>query len=316
MQKSETNKLVAVSILVLLLILLFPAYYMLYYRHRLYYRFCLDRVQRINGILLTDSEPEEKLQRIRPLISEKYPEQLLRVVEQIRQTLSESVATKNMRHTNLELAEDEYRRAEYENEKLHISNSVLDNCLSTLKHETMYYPSRIRQLIDGTDQNLNAISELATYYKELYSLLSEQATRQVDAVKFDCKPVPVSAMLLPRDQVNDVSLAVLGDSDMLQLLFDILRQQSGEKMLHVDVAEKGDYYVQFTVAMPHMVLSDDDCQHLFTPSMDNVPYMLCRQIVRDHSQLTARRGCGIVAQPRTEGGTSIVVTLTKARSLA
>ena len=140
--------------------------------------------------------------------------------------------------------------------------------------------------------------------------------RQVDAVKFDCKPVPVSAMLLPRDQVNNVSLAVLGDSDTLQLLFDILRQQSGEKMLHVDVAEKGDYYVQFTVAMPHMVLSDDDCQHLFTPSMDNVPYMLCRQIVRDHSQLTARRGCGIVAQPRTEGGTSIVVTLTKARSLA
>ena len=314
MQRSETNKMVAISILVLLLMLLLPAYYMLYYRHRLYYRFCLDRVQRINGVLLTDSEPEEKLERIKPLVSEKYPVQLQQVVEQIRQTLTDSVVTKNTRLVNLELAEDEYRRAEFENEKLHISNSVLDNCLSTLKHETMYYPSRIRQLIDGSDRNLNAISELATYYKELYSLLSEQAMRQVDDVKFDCKPVAVADMFTPRDELTPNQLSVLGDSDMLRLLFDILRQQSGEKKLRVDVAEKGDYYVELTVNMPNLSLNDADCQRLFAPTMENVPYMLCRQIVRDHSQQTARRGCGIVAVPRHEGGTSIVVTLTKARN--
>ena len=34
----------------------------------------------------------------------------------------------------LELMTDELHRAEYENDKLHISNSVLDNCLSTLNH--------------------------------------------------------------------------------------------------------------------------------------------------------------------------------------
>ena len=121
------------------------------------------------------------------------------MVEQIRQTLTATqVVTKTCASKPSELAEDEYRRAEFENEKLHISNSVLDNCLSTLKHETMYYPSRIRQLIDGSDRNLNAISELATYYKELYSLLSEQAMRQVDDVKFDCKPVAVADMFTTR----------------------------------------------------------------------------------------------------------------------
>ena len=312
MQKSESNKRVAIAILLLLLFSLFPAFYMLYYRHRIFYRFCLDRVQRINGVLLTDSEPEEKLRRIEPMVSEKYPMELQRVVEQIKQTLNESVATKNMRHTSLELAEDEYRRAEFENEKLHISNSVLDNCLSTLKHETMYYPSRIRQLVDGTDQNLTAISELATYYKELYTQLSAQAMRQVESVKFDCKPVPWADMFSCRDEVEADNVSILGDSDLLRYLFDLLRTESGERMLHTRIETKGDHYAVITVAMPNLHLTDEECQQLFTPSMQHMPYMLCRQIVRDHSLLTARRGCGIMAEPNPSGGTNIIVTLTRA----
>lgn len=58
------------------------------------------------------------------------------------------------RITDIELADDERKRIVYDIEKYHICNSVLDNCLSTLKHETMYYPSRIRQLVDGKDANL------------------------------------------------------------------------------------------------------------------------------------------------------------------
>lgn len=62
---------------------------------------------------------------------------------------------------------------------MHISNSVLDNCLSTLKHETMYYPSRIKQLLEGRDGNLLAINETLSYYKELYTILSTQTLRQI-----------------------------------------------------------------------------------------------------------------------------------------
>ena len=307
MQKSESNKTVAVFILVLLLFLLFPAYYLLYYRHQLYYRFCLERVQNINNILLTADEPKEKLRMIESLSSEKFPPMLMRVVEQIKQALHEYIDLVDERQTSIELAEDECRRAEYENEKLHISNSVLDNCLSTLKHETMYYPSRIRQLIDGTDDNITAISELVNYYKELYALLSEQSMRQVDAVKYECKPVPVSAIL---PNVSS-SLTTLGDKDMLTYLFELLRQQSGQKQLQVDVREKDAHYIVFRVAMPELNLSPEEQTALFTPSMGHLPYLLCRQIVRDHSQLTARRGCGIIAEARPEGGTNIIVTLSK-----
>lgn len=63
---------------------------------------------------------------------------------------------------------------------LYISNSVLDNCLSTLKHETMYYPSRIRRLIDSQPDDVDSLKELVDYYKSLYSLLSAQAMEQVE----------------------------------------------------------------------------------------------------------------------------------------
>ena len=309
MQRSESNKTIAVIMLILLLILLFPAYYLLYYRHRLYYRFCLERVERINAILLSADEPRRKLQLIDSLSSDKFPPMLLSVVEQVKQALHESIAVADERQSSIELAEDECRRAEYENEKLHISNSVLDNCLSTLKHETMYYPSRIRQLIDGTDSHLTAISELVVYYKELYSLLSQQSMRQVDAVKYDCRLVPV-ADVLPHCRSE---LRLLGDRDMLAWLFELLRQQAATTPLQVEVSATDDQqYAVFRVAMPTLQLSAAECAQLFAPSMAHLPFLLCRQIVRDHSQLTARRGCGMRAEPRPEGGTTIIVTLSKA----
>ncbi|MBL1488816.1 hypothetical protein ELC62_30700, partial [Klebsiella pneumoniae] len=38
-----------------------------------------------------------------------------------------------MQQTNIEIADDELRRAELEDSNLHVANAVLDNCLSTLK---------------------------------------------------------------------------------------------------------------------------------------------------------------------------------------
>ena len=86
MQQSQTNKTVGVILLVLLLVSIIPAWYLLYYRHRLYDRFMKDQ----------------------------------------------------QRETEFELLDDEVRRLELEDNNLHVTNAVLDNCLSTLKHETMY----------------------------------------------------------------------------------------------------------------------------------------------------------------------------------
>ena len=235
MQQSQSNKRIAVILLILILLFILPAYYMLYYRHRLYNRFRRE----------------------------------------------------SMQQTNLELAEDELRKAELEDNNLHVANAVLDNCLSTLKHETMYYPSRIRQLADGGD--IQSMHEVADYYRELYGILSEQATRQVERAQLHLKPVAMYGVI------------ILGDENMLRYLFELLK---GE----VSVESKDTQYLLFTIRRDDLHLNEEEAARLFVPQKDHINYLLCRQIVRDHGEATNRRGCGIWAEV-ADGVTYIKLTL-------
>ena len=47
------------------------------------------------------------------------------------------------KYNDIEIAQDEAHRASWEDSVLHVQNMVLDNCLSAIKHETIYYPNRI-----------------------------------------------------------------------------------------------------------------------------------------------------------------------------
>ena len=241
MQQSQTNKTIAVILLVLLLVAIIPAYYLLYYRHRLYDRFLRER----------------------------------------------------QRQTSLEMLDDEIRKAELEDGNLHISNAVLDNCLSALKHETMYYPSRICQLLDANE--VVSLAEVTAYYRELYGLLSQQAMRQVERTRLHLKPLEGG---------------VLGDESLIRYLYEILRKQSGQKKLDLSYTPTADHYVEVRVPMPGLQLSNPS--DLFTPSKEHIPFLLCRQIVRDHGEATNYRGCGIRAEV-VDGMTVIIITLPKVK---
>ena len=169
-----------------------------------------------------------------------------------------------------------------------MSNSILDNCLSTLKHETMYYPSRIRQLVDQPTTDVAAIHEMVNYYRELYAMLSVQALRQVERVKLHLQAVELYGQ------------TVLGDSNLLHYLFELLVRHGQQ----VSARVKDDHYVVYTVPMPQLRLTDHEAQQLFTPADDHITYLLCRQIVRDHSEATNRRGCGIRAEATAPAATA------------
>ena len=225
MQQSQSNKRIAIILLMLVLFSILPAYYLLYYRHRLYERFFVEREQQ----------------------------------------------------SSLEMADDELRRAELENNNLHVANAVLDNCLSTLKHETMYYPSRIEQLLDQGD--MQSLSEVVDYYRDLYGILSQQAMHQIEGVHLHVRPL---------------DNGILGDKNLIAYLFEILRKQGGAEW---QITPKDDKYVEVIVPMPQLHLTDDEAQNLFNPvSSSHIPYLLCRQIVRDHGEATNRRMCGIRAE--------------------
>lgn len=314
MMKSETNKNVAIALLVLLLLSILPVYYVMYYRHRLTFQFSIEQIKHINAVLLSDVSVEKKLKEVNRVNSDRLPERLRNIVQQIREALVASQEASQKSKADIEALEDEVHCVEYENERLHISNSILDNCLSTLKHETMYYPSRIRQLVEtDTDSQLEAIDELAVYYKELYSLLSQQAMHQVRAIKLMAKSVDI-ATLVPENKFKQPLAPippVAGDPVMIAYLFDILYSENQNQPLRITAEEHQKQYVILHVLLSSMHLSAEECRELFSPQAQGMMFFSCRQIVRDNGEATNRRGCGIIAKP-TEEGTEIQITLAKA----
>lgn len=291
MQRAETNKNIAIVMLVMLLIMIFPAYYFFYYRHRMEYRYAVDRISSINDVLLSDSSSELKLNAIRhiwekEMISNRQELQpLSEVVDQIEQTLEQEILNSSRRQNERDLLTDELQRVEYEKDQLHISNSVLDNCLSTIKHETMYYPSRIMQLVDGTDRNLPTIHELALYYQTLYSMLSEQATRQIHLSRIDYS--------------------------LTDFLFSLLTKVVNAKSLDIVANNIDDRYVRVSAVLPTLSLTDQQLNELFTPSTIDFRFLVCRQIAREYGELTNARACGIVAERTPQGDIQINVVLTQ-----
>lgn len=288
MQKSESNKNVAIIILVILLVLILPAYYLLYYRHRLYFRYNIERINKINGVLLGGGSAEEKVRLIDHIWDRKRTSPngkfaaLDDLVSQIKDALKKGIDAKNSQLTSIEYAEDELNRAQYEDARLHISNSVLDNCLSTLKHETMYYPSRIRQIIDTQPVDLQSMAEVVDYYKALYSILSAQAMRQIS---------PITHV----------------DYDMLRYLFTLLKALNGGQETALKENERGDKYASLSVSMTAVSYSDEQCERLFTPLTVDVRYLICRQIIREIGEATNARACGISAEKATEGTTITII---------
>ena len=288
MQKTESNKNVAIALLALLLLCIFPAYYMLYYRHKIYDNICVERVGKINAILLSDGTAGEKIRQIDNiwnhgprLYSDRY-DALNSIVTQVRDALQKSIDASRRQQTSLELAEDELRRVRLEDDRMHVSNNVLDNCLSTLKHETMYYPSRIRMLIDGGGDNLPMMREVVVYYRELYALLSAQAMRAAGS--------PYAA-----------------DSDMTGYLMALLRKHGADTAGAKATPEKA--YVRLEMPMDRS-LSGQEAHDLFTPQTKDVDFLVCRQIVRDMGEVTNLRASGIRAVSE-EGRTTIEIIIPK-----
>ena len=245
-------------------------------------------------------------------------------------------AERERQQADFEIAEDEHRRRLYEEERLHVQNQIIDNCLSTIKHETMYYPGRIQQLVlRGGD--LNTLSETATYYKEVYSLLSAQAAQQAEIMNFRRRKLTaqplleslekrlpvlarrcgVEATLTLSHQLGDK--AFYGDPDLLQMLLETLvegdlslaaEQKNKEKApLPLTLSTSSDgRFARFTLTNPSVPLTEEQLQNLFMPHEGGIPWLICKQIIRENDTFLGHPGCRICAE-RVGEGHSIYFTL-------
>ena len=301
MQKSKNDKTVAVILLVLLLLSVFPAYYFFYYRHVISRRLCLDKIGEINKILAGTADTADKLALIRKISGEHRYELLNKVAGEVTAALEKHMEKTGRQMQDMETAADEYARAEYENDRMYVSNSITDNCLSTLKHETMYYPARISQMA-GSGTDMAALQQLVGYYRDLYNILMTQVLQQTDGMVFENKKICLSSLLH-----TDTDLCTCGDRDVMEHMFGILRRQSVDGKFTVSISHADDRYIMVETVISH----GGDGAGLFVPATENIPFLLCRRIVRDHSEATGLRGCGIDAVAEGGGRMRLIVKLTR-----
>ena len=252
------------------------------------------------------------------------------------------------KYRDIEVAQDEARRVLHEENQLHVQNLVLDNCLSTIKHETLYYPNRIRQILERMRKDMpyeeevsqvEAIGELIGYYKDVFTILSSCAARQLEEVTFRRARVKAdelaeSAMRyfrrVARKRLGDLQLKVdvrpsevIGDAVLLRFMLESLLNEALaypiDGLLELRIYQEG-AFVRFDFIDRRRSLSQEELNHLFYPHLSRMQastedvltgteYLVCKQIIRDHDEFAGRRGCRINACKAEGGGFMVWFTV-------
>lgn len=244
----------------------------------------------------------------------------------------------------LELRLDEMRRTKHEDNQMHIHNMVLDNYLSTIKHETMYYPGRIKQIAESAlkepdEARLKDLAEITTYYKEVFSLLCSGASRQLQRRVFKREKINVSDLVRYAKRTFDKrnkklylpitleveeleqGLTLMTDRIIANYMIDSLLsgafedESSGVLKLSFAKSEK---FIMFAFTDSRLEYSKEELANLFyadnvkydgiTGVLHGSQYLLLKQMVREHDEYSGNKGCRIYAEQADEG-TRIVMML-------
>lgn len=253
------------------------------------------------------------------------------------------------KYRDIESAHEETRRASWEDSMLHVQNMVLDNCLSTIKHETIYYPNKIKQIVGRLNaQNLpeteereavETMTELIEYYKGIFTILSSCASRQLEEVTFRRTVIPVQELLdaagkyfkkLMKNRPERIELEiepmeakVIGDVNQLRFLLENLIDEAltvrEDGVIRLQ-ARKDNEYIRFLFTDTRREKSVEELNQLFYPNLARMTsgekgelrgteYLVCKQIIRDHDEFAGRRGCRINAEPAEGGGFTVYFTI-------
>ncbi len=219
---------------------------------------------------------------------------------------------------DIEQIEEESERIRYEENRLHVSNLILDNCLSTLKHETVWYPNRIVQLVESGQ--VADMQELVDYYREIFGILSQYALSQTTGQLLHRDTFAVSDVMADASAFIDkmkgktgyggtVSVEV---SDMKVGADRVLLKYLIESLIERGMTEGGDMrltafeqggFVRFELHRKCKAPASEVLDGLFTPLMnkENMAYVMCRQIIREHDEAFGHPGCRINAESEKDG---------------
>ncbi len=320
-EKMTADSRVLYVLIVVLLIASLALFYRVVLRHRLRHRASLnDLYQRLTVLLSSFPENAATFDKeLQDIVESLKQSQLQQPVEALRQMLNESWTKVQENEAAIEEAEEKRQRQRFEHDRLYVMNQILDNSLSTIKHETMYFPSRIKQMIDemlqkGVDaETLRNLLDLVTYYRHIYMLLYEQAQRQTDQTLLRMQTLALGDLFAYAQsrgiECRPTNAQVKGDERLLRLLLDqlIALMPAGFTL----EAEHRDnmYYVICNIEGEKF--SSEQLSDLFSPHTERLEYLVIRQIVREHDAACGHQGLRLLAE-NTEQGCRIVFSLPEA----
>jgi signal transduction histidine kinase len=300
MQRAENNRNVAIVLLVLLLLAVFPAYYFLYYRHKRFYNSCIERIGQINDLLQSDTlSSHVKMRQIRALWKNdiKIPKQIAvmgknttlisDIVERICGVLAEDVNKTASMEQQLVVLEEDTKRITVNRDRLYVINNILDNRLSTLKHETMFYPSRLKQILQARSGNaqmsekelLATLDEIASYYETMYTTLLSQTVQVAQA------------------------MSSFEPSVAMRYVLVLLKRANGGKLPKHTEMDAANGYIKLVFNLDTQYPTESNPQSTYD-------YLVLCQIMRDMGEYYRARGCGVETK-RTKEGISIIVIYIK-----
>ena len=203
------------------------------------------------------------------------------------------------KYRDIESAHEETRRASWEDSMLHVQNMVLDNCLSTIKHETIYYPNKIKQLIGKLrsgilseteeKETVSAIGELIEYYKGIFTILSSCASRQLEEVTFRRGIISVPELFVLAEKyfrkankgkgfavsfsTKVIDERVVGDFIQLRFLLENLIDEALsvplDGKIHLAAAVDGEY-IRFLFTDMRRTKTREELNQLFYPNLERM----------------------------------------------
>lgn len=221
--------------------------------------------------------------------------------------------------------EELLEKYQFEENRLYVMNQILDNSLSTIKHETMYYPARTRQMVTAmseskdSGQQVEELSDLLESYRQIYMLLYEQASHQSEQRPPLRQHVALQPLLtqvaqrmsrlrLSQGQINtefvveETNLVALGDEVLLRTLLTSLTTPLAGSQRKVCIKTK-EQNGRITVILsctgnpPANVHLDE----LFTPASRCFPFLVARQAVREYDAAFGHPGLRLTAEAQREG---------------
>ncbi|MBR6285730.1 MAG: hypothetical protein IKR18_01890, partial [Bacteroidaceae bacterium] len=262
---------------------------------------------------LPDQEPFGYIEFTTELAKEENNTLLIELISQQFSACSyHSIVAISKTKDDRELAYDEMNRSDWEQQQIYVNNQILDNCLSTIKHETMIYPTQIRQqinkLADGSGDagtSLANVVELTEYYRNLFFMLLSHVNTQskkllLKPVLFDSKRIAKmvldTAKRIKRNEkvdapivsnIPEIKSKIYADPILIEYLFYILVRISlksnrcDNKLFRVNMSEYDNGFVKFEVM-------NKACMSIY--SNDDFDYMLATEIIKEHDE-QCRRCC-------------------------